>query len=50
MSASTKSLYAMRGKKVEIDLAGKAVLGIRLASAPSGDIAALSGLSTRIPC
>ena len=50
MSASVKDINAMRGKKVEIDLAGKAVLGIRLSGEQNAKISALSGLSTRAPC
>jgi hypothetical protein len=50
MSASTKNLYAMQGKNVEINLAGTAVMGIRVAGQQNAEIAALSGLSTRIPC
>ena len=50
MSASSKDLYAMQGKKVELNLAGSVVTGIRLAAGEKADVAALSGLSTRVPC
>jgi hypothetical protein len=50
MSASTKGIYAMQGKQVEINLAGSVVMGIRVAGGQNTEIAALSGLSTRIPC
>jgi hypothetical protein len=50
MRASSKDLYAMEGREVEVDLAGSAVLGIRLASGQKPEVAALSGLSARRPC
>ena len=50
MGASAKGLHAMKGRRVEVDLAGSAVLGIRLASGQKPEVAALSGLSTRRPC
>jgi hypothetical protein len=47
---SSRDLKEFSGKKIEVDLIGDTVQGIRLAAKQESAVAALASLSTRKPC